>query len=141
MLSEVAPDRQSDAGCLGKTSRRAIVYEDDEACGYTLAAMLRRAGYEVLATGHFEAALRALESSRPPELLVADIVAPPGQVSGLAMARMGLMKHLALKVIYVTGYDLPNVKPELSGPLLRKPVTEEVLLTAMRQVLGDPREQ
>lgn len=119
-------------------ARRAVVYEDDQVSGYSLAALLRKAGYEVMTAAHFEPVLKALESGQPPQLLVADIVMPPGHVNGLAMARMALMKRLSLKVIYVSGYELPNIGDELRGPLLRKPVTEETFLAAVQQVMSGP---
>lgn len=72
--------------------RRALVYEADVGSGCSLAAMLRKAGYEVLTTAHFEPVLKALEGSHPQELLVVDIITPPGHVNGLAMARMARMK-------------------------------------------------
>lgn len=53
-----------------------------------------------------------------------------------AIARMARMKRVGLKVIYVSGYDLPDVEKELPGPLLRKPVTEEALLAAVQQVMS-----
>lgn len=116
--------------------RRAIVYEDDESCGYSFAAMLRKAGYEVLTTAHFEPVLKAMESRHPPQLLVADIAVPPGHVNGVAMARLARIKRLELKVIYVSGYDVPKGAGELDWPLLRKPVTEEDLLAAVQQVMS-----
>lgn len=135
--SEAAPHVKSGSQIQESFSgpRRAIVYEDDESCGYSLAAMLRKVGYEVLATAHFEPVLKALEGSHPPQLLVADIVVPPGHVNGLAIARMALMKRATLKVIYVSGYDLPDAEKALPGPLLRKPVTEEGFLAAVQQVM------
>ncbi len=117
-----------------RSQRRVLVYEDDEASGLAFATMLRRAGYEVRLATHFEQALNALEDSNPPDLLVADIVAPGG-VNGLAMARMALMKCPSIKVIHVTGYSLPNVEALSLGPVLRKPVDDDRLLAEVQRLL------
>lgn len=115
---------------------RILVYEDDEGSGHAFAAVLRRAGYEVLVALHFEQALNALEADdTSPDLLLADIVAPGG-VNGLAMARMARMKRPSIKVIYVTGYSLPNVEELAHSPLLRKPVVDELLLSEVRRLLA-----
>lgn len=116
--------------------RRAIVYEDKEGSGNRLAAMLRKAGYEVLATPDFEPVLRALESTNPPELLVACLFTPPGHVNGLAVSRMARLRCLDLKVVYVSGCELPDIGVELRWPLLRKPVSEDVLFAAVRGVMN-----
>ena len=57
----------------------------------------------------------------------------PG-VNGFALARMASMRHLAIKVVYVTGYDdIPII--EAMGPILRKPVDPETLVATVRKEL------
>jgi CheY-like chemotaxis protein len=116
--------------------RRILVYEDDETIARAFADTLRRAGYEVVIASHFEQALKAIEGSHPPDLLVADIVTPGG-VNGLAMARMAIMKRPSIKIIHVTGYDLPELAAMGLGAVLRKPVSEERLLAEVGRLLED----
>lgn len=127
------PLRQS---ASGTREPRILVFDDDEGSAYAVAAMLRSAGYHVDIATHFSPALQVIEGSTPPDLLVADIVVPPGQVHGFALARMAHMKRPDLKVIFLTGYETPTIEQGALGPILRKPVSEELLLATVQQVLG-----
>ena len=115
--------------------QRILVYDDDEACALGFCTILRRAGYEVEAANHFDPALRTFEQ-RCVDLLLADLVVPNG-VNGLALARMARMKQQKIKIIYVTGYDVPAAKESGLGPILRKPVSDELLLSEVRKALND----
>ena len=111
-----------------------LVYEDDPACAGVLAAILRNCGYTVQIANHFGPALDALTATQV-DVLVADIVIPGG-VNGMAMARMARVRCPAIKTVYVTGYDLGGVDADVGGPILRKPVSDELLLDAIRGVLA-----
>lgn len=111
--------------------QRILVYDDDAPSAFAFAAVLRRAGYEVDVASHFDLALKILEQN-PVDLLVADIVVPGG-VNGLALARMARMKRSKVKVIYVTGYDIPEARESGLGPVLQKPVPDELLLLEVRK--------
>ena len=84
---------------------------------------------------HFNPALRILEQDAV-DLLVADIVVPGG-VNGLALTQMARMKQPPIRVIYVTGYDIPAATESGLGPVLRKPVSDELLLSEVRKALDD----
>jgi hypothetical protein len=51
---------------------------------------------------------------------------------------MGRMRRHDLRVVYLTGYDLGGVEHEAHGPVLRKPVNEEVLLRVIEEALAAP---
>jgi DNA-binding NtrC family response regulator len=70
----------------------------------------------------------------PIDVLIADI-AVPGGANGLAMSRMARMRHHSLKTIYVTGYNLGDIEAETDGAILRKPVADDRLLSAVRDAL------
>ncbi len=119
----------------GAGGTRILIFEDDPGYAEALGALLRRAGYELVIATHFSTALQALGDARPPDLLIADIVMPPGQVNGLAMARMARMKRRGIRVLYMTGYDISRAESEAFGPILRKPVTDEQMLAQVDRLL------
>ena len=79
----------------------------------------RAAGFEVSLASDHRLALRILEGAQPLDLLITDLVMPNG-INGFALARMGRMRRLDLRVLYLTGYDLPM--EEGIGKVLRKPI-------------------
>ena len=56
-------------------------------------------------------ALEVLEAERPIDLLITDIVMP-GSVNGIALSRMARLRRRDLKVVYLTGYNVPGVENE-----------------------------
>lgn len=76
-----------------------------------------------------------MSGDQPLDLLLTDIVVPEG-VNGMALSRMALMCRRDLKIIYITGYDLPGAEREALDPILRKPVADEVLLAEVRRALA-----
>jgi len=115
--------------------RHILLVEDDEAASAAYSRMLRRAGYDVTAAGDFRLALDTLEADQPLDLLVVDIVMP-GSVNGLALSRMARLRRQGLKVIYMTGFNIPGAEREALGPILRKPVDEAELLAEVEQALA-----
>jgi CheY-like chemotaxis protein len=113
---------------------RILVVEDDDASRYAVARALEAAGDEVVQARSYQEALPILEDgSGQLDLLLIDLVLPG--VNGFALARMGRMRRHDLKVIYMTGYDDVPVH-EASGPILRKPVTPDALITAVHGALS-----
>ncbi|HEY2616578.1 MAG TPA: hybrid sensor histidine kinase/response regulator, partial [Acetobacteraceae bacterium] len=76
-----------------------------------------------------------LEAELPVDLLLTDIVMP-GSVNGIALSRMARLRRRDLKVMYLTGYNIPGVEREALGPILRKPVDNDVLLDEIGRVLS-----
>ena len=103
--------------------------------GDATARMLRAAGFEVSLAPDHRLALEDLESTRPIDLLITDIVMPE-RVNGVALSRMAQMRRPGLKVIYLTGYDIQGMEDEADGPVLRKPIDEEQLVAEVRSVLA-----
>ncbi len=60
---------------------------------------------------------------------------PSAVLNGFGVARMGRMRRHDLKVVYVTGYDNVPVH-EAMGPILRKPVAPETLVSTVRRELS-----
>jgi CheY-like chemotaxis protein len=114
---------------------RILLVDDDLTFGEAVAGMLRAAGFEVFLAPDYRLALEALESTRPIDLLITDIVMPQ-RVNGVALSRMARMRRQNLKVIYMTAYDIPGVEDEAMGPVLRKPIDENRLLAEVRRALA-----
>jgi CheY-like chemotaxis protein len=112
-----------------------LVVDDDPTLGEALCKVLNRQGYAAIPAVGFQAALEILEGDRPIDLLLVDIVMPDG-VNGLALSRMARLRRRDLKVVYMTGYDIPGVEREALGPILRKPVDDQLLLEEVERLLG-----
>jgi CheY-like chemotaxis protein len=126
-----------DIGPSGRAAEKGhiLVVDDDPTCGTALCQVLASQGYAAtLATG-FNMALEILEADQPLDLLLVDIVMPDG-VNGLALSRMARLRRRDLKIVYMTGYNIPGVDREALGPILRKPVDNEVLLEEIGRVLA-----
>jgi CheY-like chemotaxis protein len=114
---------------------RILVVEDDLTFGETLCQVLRREGYDTTLATDFSRALEVLEAEQPLDLLLVDIVMPDS-INGIALSRMARLRRRDLKVIYLTGYSIPGVEREALGPILRKPVDNQVLIDEIGRVLA-----
>jgi CheY-like chemotaxis protein len=114
-------------------STRVLVVDDDDAFRYATVKMLAEAGFEAVDAPDYRRALDILEDKQPLALLVMDIVIPV--VNGFALARMARMRHRDLKVIYVSGFEVPTT--EAIGPIMRKPVDTDALMAEVRKAVGD----
>lgn len=112
-----------------------LVVEDDEGYGQAVVQVLQKAGYAAQLMSHFQTALEALEGDAPIDLLLTDIVMP-SRVNGVALSRMARMRRRDIKVLYLTGYDIPGIDREALGPVLRKPISAEDLIAEVERVLA-----
>jgi len=119
---EGLPDDASPPSPSTEARRGTIVLvDDDEDILRLLAAHLRRAGFEVLASTHPRQALVAA-SAHPVDVLVTDVVMP-FTIDGIELAQMVRSIHADLPIVFVTGYADP-VRLEAArelGTVLRKP--------------------
>lgn len=114
--------------------KRILLVDDDEPYRESTATMLRSAGYVVQTASDHQLALEMLEGNDPLHLLLTDVVMPD-RVNGLALSRMARMRRPDLRVIYVSGYDIPGFEREALGTLLRKPIGDELLLAEIAKTL------
>ena len=121
-----APTVGSKPGTI-ETGRPILLVDDDEVFRETAAKLLRAAGHEIRVAPDFRLALQVLESDEPVDLLILDIVMPGG-VNGFALARMARLRRPTLKIIYVSGYDIPGMSDEALGPIIRKPLDDQQLV-------------
>jgi CheY-like chemotaxis protein len=113
-----------------------LVVEDDPTCREALGRVLQREGYDVSLTADFRGALEILESDQPIGLMLADIVMPD-RVNGIALSRMARLRRRDIKVVYMTGYNIPAIDREALGPILRKPIDDRVLIEEVGRVLAE----
>jgi CheY-like chemotaxis protein len=124
------------AGLDGIPAKQHILLvDDDEVFREATAAVLRSAGYQVQPAPDFRLALEILESDEAIDLFLVDIVMPD-RVNGLALARMARLRRPDIKIMYVSGYDLPGVDAEALGPIIRKQVDDESFLARVSAFLA-----
>ena len=112
-----------------------LLVEDDDACREALGRVLQREGYAVSLAPDFREALDILESEQRVDLLLTDVVMPD-RVNGVALARMARLRRQELKVIYMTAYNIPGIDREALGPVLSKPVEDDVLISEITKALA-----
>lgn len=116
------------------TGGRILIVDDDDALTYVLARLLANEGYDVVQAHDYRDALRVLEDGRPVALLLTDLIIPV--VNGFALARMARMRHRDLKIVYMTAFDdFPAT--EAHGPILRKPIDQDMLLRIIQATLPE----
>ena len=110
-----------------------LFVDDEDGFRYATTKALEKAGFAVTAERDYVGALKQLESDRPIDLLLTDVVMPD-RLHGFALARMARMRRRSMKVVYITGQDVPT--SEAMGSVLRKPIGEEALVDEIRRVLA-----
>ncbi len=114
---------------------RVLFVDDDQVFAEASAQVLRGVGYKVQIAPDYRLALEVLESNALVDLLVCDIVMPD-RVNGLALGRMARLRRPELKIIYITGHDIPGVEDEALGPVLRKPIDNDLFVAEIERVLA-----
>lgn len=110
-----------------------LVVEDDRGLRDAVSKVLHEANFGVYCAEDFRLALEILEGSQPVDLMLTDIVM---RVNGLALARMARMRRPQLKVIYMTGYDLPGAEKEALGIVLHKPIENALLIATVERAIA-----
>jgi CheY-like chemotaxis protein len=119
----------------GAAAASVLLVEDDSVFAAAAASVLRAAGFSVVHAPDHRVALEELESERPIALLLTDIVMPE-RVNGLALARMARLRRPELRILYMSGYDIPGLAGEALGSVLRKPIDNDTLVAAVREALS-----
>jgi PAS domain S-box-containing protein len=112
-------------------NERILLVEDEKALRIATARILAGHGYEVIAASDGVEALEFLDEDPDIDVVVTDIAMP--RMRGDELARRITARRPGTRVIMMTGYDSGNGSP--AGRLLAKPVGEEELLRAIREVV------
>ena len=115
--------------------KHVLVVDDDAVFADAVGVVLQNAGFRATTSSHFDSALRVIEGPDAVHLLLVDIVMPGG-INGVALSRMARMRKRDIRVVYCTGYDIPGIGREVMGPVLRKPVDNDVLINTIRDALA-----
>ncbi len=116
-----------------------LLVEDEESVRDLARSALQQAGYRVLEAADADVAEeRARLYAGAISLLVADVGLP--RRDGTALAGRLRQTRPGLKVLYVSGYPLPD-RPSATGEFLAKPYTPQRLLEVVREVIGRDREE
>jgi DNA-binding NtrC family response regulator len=116
-------------------AKQILLVDDDEVFRDATATLLRSVGHQVHTAPDHRLALEILERSDPVDLLILDIVMPD-RVNGFALARMARLRRPELKVIYISGFDIPGAATEALGPIIRKPLDVDQLLDQIARILA-----
>jgi CheY-like chemotaxis protein len=114
-----------------------LLVEDDAFFRESSAKGLRQAGYVVHIAADHRGALDILDDERPIDVMCTDVVMPDG-LGGVALARLARLRRPNLKVIYVTGYEIPGLADHAKGPVLQKPIMTSQLVAEIGRLLGRP---
>jgi PAS domain S-box-containing protein len=117
-----------------------LVVEDEAPLRALTVTVLRRAGYDILEASDGAEALRVVaETARPIHLLLTDVVMP--RMNGRSLADRLAADRPTLKILFMSGYtdDAAVLQRVLASRVafLQKPLTPEVLLHKIREVLDD----
>jgi CheY-like chemotaxis protein len=115
-----------------------LVAEDEDGARKTIAAMLRRLGFEPLCASNGEEALRLLEREPDACLLITDMMMP--LMGGMALAETAAKQRPQIGILLISGYTAEP--PETTGcqgktPLfLPKPLAFGALARKLRELLN-----
>jgi CheY-like chemotaxis protein len=134
---EIEPARPRRAVVEGGHGERIMIVEDTDSLRELACAALVSAGYECVATGDIDEALRILRGDDGIDLLLTDVGMP--QMDGRELARTARAWRPTLPVLFMTGYAENAVNPSLFlGPgmdMLLKPFEVDTLLERVRGAL------
>jgi len=122
-------------------SATILLVEDEAQVRKLIRAILVSAGYRVLdAAGPLEALRQSEQFNEEIHLLVTDVVMPT--MSGRELAELLKRTRNQTKVLYLSGYTEDAIAQhgvlDASTVLLQKPVTPDVLLDRVREILEAP---
>jgi CheY-like chemotaxis protein len=112
-----------------------LVVDDDELVTEFIANVLRHGGYRATFATHWAMALQIIEGEERIDLLLVDLIINDGR-NGRALSQMACMRRLGRRIVYMTGYEIPNVVLASQRPILHKPFDGRSLIRAIEQTLA-----
>jgi DNA-binding NtrC family response regulator len=117
-----------------------LVVDDEEDLRDIMRRMLDRRGFATLVAGDVDEALAACRNHDGPiDVLVTDLGLP--DASGAELSRAATELRPDLRIIYVSGLpkDIAVSKGQIEEDalLVKKPFTSDVLIEALRSVIGE----
>jgi CheY-like chemotaxis protein len=118
-----------------------LLVDDNDSVRESVAAMLQLSGYQVLSASSGPEALELSRNhSNAIHLLISDVAMP--SMNGWQLAKRLNTDRPNLKILLMSGYaeQLRNPEVRLKFEFLEKPISMEVLLTRIRQILDRSEE-
>ncbi|MEO8201512.1 MAG: PAS domain S-box protein [Gemmatimonadota bacterium] len=117
---------------------RILVVDDEELVRRIVTRVLEGHGYSVLGADNGKAAL-AILADREVDLIISDVVMPI--MGGLEVAAELARCNNQIPVLWMSGHprDIGASSPMQSQPFLQKPISPDVLVNAVEQILQDHR--
>ena len=126
---------QDDKPYVALDRQTILVVEDNPDVRQVAVSLLEQLGYRTVEVGSAGAALERLAAEHI-ALVFSDVVLP-GQIDGLALARIVAERHPDIPVVLTTGYTrVFDADPEF--PVLRKPYQVSALGRVIQQALDPP---
>jgi CheY-like chemotaxis protein len=114
-----------------------LVVDDDETLRRSTARMLSSHGYAVLeASDGVDGLAKYRDADPPPAVVVTDVVMPG--MTGPELAEAVAAADPRSRVVFMSGYPEGLDEAHEDAPLVAKPFTAEVLLTAVSEALATP---
>lgn len=115
-----------------------LLVEDEPSLAEMLRQSLSRFGLDARVAHRADTALQELRTNNKIDLLLTDIVMPGSELDGYSLAEEAIRIKPKLKIVYISGYPQQSGKnaPVTHGPLIRKPVSLQSLITVIRTELG-----
>ncbi len=121
--------------------KSVLMVEDDAACRWALAHVLRARGYAVHEAGSGQEALRWLREHSPPDVVILDWVLPDTEGWAFLQQIRRDSALAVLPVVVLSGFaERAGNSSRLAGvAYLEKPVSEEDLLAMLEQLTTSPQ--
>ncbi|HET9020221.1 MAG TPA: ATP-binding protein, partial [Acetobacteraceae bacterium] len=128
------PAEEVQGGC-----ETILLVENEDLVRNHAASVLTGLGYRVLAAPDGQEALRLLDPSAPPDLLLSDLVLP-GDLSAQQVAEAAARRAPALRLLFITvhpgGMRRDGAPPGPPAAVIRKPFTRRELAAGVRRQLA-----
>jgi CheY-like chemotaxis protein len=124
------------AGGSGPPHRFSVLLvDDDEHFCKVMALAFRGANYSVSIAHHHSDALAIIDDGPHLDVLCTDLVMPEG-LGGVALARLAVARQPNLRVVYVSGYDVPGLPNDRRYTIVRKPIAAVELVDIVSNILA-----
>ena len=137
--AQIVVTDKEDAQTTPSGEQAILLVEDDENVRKVTLLMLERLGYQVSCAEDGEAALLALSTSDPFDLLLTDVILP-GPMNGPDVADAATESDNGIKVLFMSGYTREALSNRYqlgeTVDLIHKPFSYQVLAIKVREVLS-----
>jgi PAS domain S-box-containing protein len=131
--SAAISEREVRAESVPDGNETILLVEDADALRLAMARNLTASGYNVITASDGDEALQLLVSTDlEVDVVITDMIMK--RVSGAELGRELAVLRPNLPVIYMSGYASPTTN-QPAGPVVEKPVSQQVLLAAIRNAL------